>query len=280
VICQVDSAGTEVYSDTVEVSWLEPGRGTDVWFLGWDPGRPGAEYEVTVRTALAGDQEPANDVISRWVTVSGEPPDTIPPSVISSLPEDGQTGVPIDPLILVDFSEPMDRWATEEAVRIQPETDHSRFWDDDSTLAIVPSVSLGMGETYTLMVDAGASDIAGNPMEDDVSISFATVEPFNRPPLVEIEPVSPGWGDTATYFLYKVFCIDEDGDSVDVQVVVDGEGYPAEFMGGDPITGMHFLFETTLEPGMHDYHAEAEDEAGNVSRTPPEGEFPGPEVLE
>ena len=280
MVCRVDSAGTLVYADTVEVTWLEPGRDEDVWFDEWDPGRPGAEYEVVIRTELDGDGEPANDAIERWVAVLGEPQDTIPPQVTSSIPEDGSMGIPIDPLLLLAFSEPMDRWATEEAVQILPEIALSETWDDDSTLAIVPTEPLEMGETYTLVVDAGAPDLSGNPMTSDFYLSFTTVEPHNRPPLVEVEPVLPEWGGPTTYYVYKAFCLDEDGDSVDVQIFVDGEPFPMEFMGGEPLTGMHFLYETTLDPGINVYHVEGTDAAGNVSRTPPEGEFTGPEVLE
>jgi hypothetical protein len=79
VYCRIDSAGTNVYAQNLtHPGPLAPGATADVTFPNWSSGPAGNSYQVTMFTALAGDQNPGNDTMMRMTVISGGgPEDTI-----------------------------------------------------------------------------------------------------------------------------------------------------------------------------------------------------------
>ena len=69
VSCWVDSAGTEIYRDSKLVSTLTPGDTTNVIFNIWTTGPESSIYNVNFKTMLPDDENPANDTLSRFVTI-------------------------------------------------------------------------------------------------------------------------------------------------------------------------------------------------------------------
>jgi RHS repeat-associated protein len=108
--------------------------------------------------------------------------DTIAPSVAEVVPASGVTGVDANGLVLVLFSEEVSReslTATNGFVVTregQPEPIVGTFSVAGSAVAFVPGAALTPGATYRVVLGAGLSDLAGNPLEVPRESSF-TVAP-------------------------------------------------------------------------------------------------------
>lgn len=108
--------------------------------------------------------------------------DTIAPSVAEVVPASGATGVDANGLVLVLFSEEVSRaslTATNGFVVTregQPEPIVGTFSVAGSAVAFVPGAALTPGATYRVVLGAGLSDLAGNPLEVPRESSF-TVSP-------------------------------------------------------------------------------------------------------
>lgn len=94
-----------------------------------------------------------------WQFTTTSTPDTIPPIVTDKSP----TGADVSSgtTITVTFSEPMDRSSTEEAFSTSPTIEGTFSWSG-TTLIFTPTSPLLPGTRYTIIVDARATDVAGN----------------------------------------------------------------------------------------------------------------------
>ena len=118
---------------------------------------------------------------------SGNAPDTTPPTVISIVPENGKSGVVEDAVIVITFSEPMDKAITQAAYQSAdvPAAQSVLTWSSDGrVLTVTPNADLAyaIGATpavparkYTLNVTTAAEDLAGNALEQDFTSSFSTL---------------------------------------------------------------------------------------------------------
>ena len=68
--------------------------------------------------------------------VPGGPIDQTPPRIASTQPATDQTSVATDAAIQIDFSEPMDRRTTQEAIFVAPATDFEMDWEGSATLRL------------------------------------------------------------------------------------------------------------------------------------------------
>lgn len=68
--CAVDSAGEEIWLDSLEVTDLMPDSMEQLTFADWTPGPGGTTYEIEVCTDAAGDVVPGNDcmMVETWST--------------------------------------------------------------------------------------------------------------------------------------------------------------------------------------------------------------------
>lgn len=105
----------------------------------------------------------------------GEGGDTTPPTVVSVSPKDGETDVPVNTSIIIEFSEPMDEASTEGAITAIPNIQGTFDWSEQSTVLILLSDSyLTENTTYTIKVDTTAKDLAGNALEQAYVWIFQT----------------------------------------------------------------------------------------------------------
>lgn len=106
------------------------------------------------------------------------PGDTTPPSVVSISPNEGATGVAKDVVIVVKFSEPMNKGATELAYGSSDMPAVNFSWNADATqLSIDPTGDLSYtatGQVYTFSLSSSATDLAGNKLTAVVT-SFTTL---------------------------------------------------------------------------------------------------------
>jgi hypothetical protein len=104
--------------------------------------------------------------------------DTAAPSIVSITPKNGAVGVTKDSNIVITFSEAMDKVRTEQAFQSADIPGFSFSWNEDGTvLTVDPSSDLVYtfsGNTYSFSLNAGATDVAGNALQDaPVGSSFA-----------------------------------------------------------------------------------------------------------
>ena len=120
--------------------------------------------------------------------------DVEPPTIVSTLPADGATGVAVDAPIYIVFSEPIDYnsfyWS------ITPDPSLTETWNATfDTVSLAPiSGNLDPSTLYTFRV-TGASDLAGNPLAVlPDSFMFTTASGDTISPFVAF--VSPAWEAT------------------------------------------------------------------------------------
>jgi hypothetical protein len=111
---------------------------------------------------------------------SGGPPDLDPPRVLSSSPDSGVAGVPLDSELSITFSEGMEPRTTGDAVSLAPQVGIKRRLWRGRTLTLVLDQPLTPGRTYTLYVAATARDRHANPIGVGITRVFSTGEDFPR----------------------------------------------------------------------------------------------------
>jgi Tol biopolymer transport system component len=101
------------------------------------------------------------------------PPDTTPPTVVSTSPESDATEVEPLASIRVTFSESMNTQSAEQAFSIEPAVTGSITWAN-STLVFQGTSALTHNTAYTVTIGTSASDVAGNQLAEAYAFSFTT----------------------------------------------------------------------------------------------------------
>ena len=103
--------------------------------------------------------------------------DTTPPTVVSTSPEDGATGVAIDTVITATFSEPMDSSTinTDGFTLVGSAVSGTVTYDPDTyTATFTPDANLDYDHEYAATLSTAITDEAGNPLAEPCTWSFAT----------------------------------------------------------------------------------------------------------
>jgi hypothetical protein len=103
-----------------------------------------------------------------------------PPRIVRTNPARGKRDVPLRPLILVVFSEPMDpRTLDPTTVRLLLDgavvSWQVEVAGDLLSLALTPDEALVPGKEYVLRIGAGVTDLDGDPLTSGLDVSFTTV---------------------------------------------------------------------------------------------------------
>ncbi|MCP4567804.1 MAG: Ig-like domain-containing protein [FCB group bacterium] len=125
---------------------------------------------------------------------NGTDPDTTPPTVVFTNPNDDQTGVPIGANITITFSENMNA-ATITTANITVSggvTGTVTYGDKRATFN--PSGELEFDSLYTVTVGTGVKDVAGNSLAQAYVWSFRSFS-INTPPVVVATNPTNGAGD-------------------------------------------------------------------------------------
>jgi methionine-rich copper-binding protein CopC len=168
-------------SDRGVPTWTNGDR-TATWSAPAADWASSTNYAITISgTDVAGN--PLGPTTLAFTTAT--PADITPPTVVSSVPEQGNTGVPQNTTIEINFSEPVNQTATESAFSI-PGVTCAFTWNAARTLMVCrPTVLLLSAHTYQVTLGTGAVDDAGNPLAAAWNISFTTASmPDLTPPTV------------------------------------------------------------------------------------------------
>ncbi len=99
------------------------------------------------------------------------------PSVVSTTPAAGATGVPVGIEPIVQFSEPVERASLAAAITLRPVGGAPVAFDIHhlgSQVTLEPAVSLEPEATYELVIGEGVRDLQGHAMAAPVTVSFTT----------------------------------------------------------------------------------------------------------
>jgi len=143
-----------------------------------------------------------------WVdvvfTTAGAPGDTTPPTVTTTTPTGGATGVAINSAVTATFSEPMNAGTISGGTFLLRNpagtaiTSTVSYNAGTSVATLTPSAALAASTSYTAVVLGGSSgvkDTAGNPMASDRTWSFTTSAPADTTPPT-VSTVTPVDGAT------------------------------------------------------------------------------------
>jgi hypothetical protein len=141
----------------------------------------GTTYTVTITTGVMDLSGNALTTDYTWSFTTGSPPDTTPPTVISTSPVNGVTGVDVNTTITADFSEAMDASTINTGTFTVNDVTGSIAGTvsfSGTTATFTPATDLDHDTTYTATITTDVTDLAGNQLEADHTWSFTT-QPFN-----------------------------------------------------------------------------------------------------
>jgi methionine-rich copper-binding protein CopC len=133
-------------------------------------------------------------LLSALVACTNTPNATPPPgtpTITSSTPADGATGIAVDANLTVTFSKPMNTASI--TVTASPATDlGASIWSDgDTTLTLDPPANLAPGTAYTLSLEG--KDKSDKALEGAKTITFTTATAADPPPATPNNPsAKPG----------------------------------------------------------------------------------------
>ena len=129
--------------------------------------------------------------------------DVTPPTIKSTTPKDLSSAVSVSSVIVVEFSEPMDKTTTEGAFSITPTITGKYSWTGN-TMTFTPDSKLPNDKTYTCSVGTSAKDVNGNNMASLYSFTFTTIE-IVPPTITATNPAANASGVPVTSTVSVVF---------------------------------------------------------------------------
>ena len=135
-------------------------------------------YGTTYTATLSGAQDLAGNAMTTATWTFTTVPDTTPPTVVSSTPIAGATGVPLGSTVTATFSEAVQESTISFVLTDQSNNTIPATWIYDpgtQTVTLTPTAPLAAGTTYTATL-SGTQDLAANEMAT-VSWSFTADTP-------------------------------------------------------------------------------------------------------
>jgi len=135
---------------------------------------PGTVYTATITTGARNPSgEPlANNYVWTFTTLG-----TNAPTVISTDPANNATGVPLNKIVLANFSTAMDPLTITSATFTLKQGTNSvsgTISYSGTTASFTPSANLTAGATYTATITTGAKNTAGTPIANNYVWTFTT----------------------------------------------------------------------------------------------------------
>jgi hypothetical protein len=156
-------------------------------------------YTATITT---GAKDLASNALASsfvWSFTTGAAPDTTPPTVISTDPGNGATGVALNKKVAATFSEAMNPLmiTTSTFTLQQGATNVSGTVTYIGTTATFsPASNLASSTTYTATITTGAKDLAGNALASSFVWSFTTgaAPDTTAPTVISVDPLNGATG--------------------------------------------------------------------------------------
>jgi len=155
-------------------------------------------YRYTATTAFPSQTFQAGNYWVDVVYALTVAPDTTPPTVVSTTPASGATGVSIGSTVTATFSEALDATTvntTTVTLRTGTTQVPATVSYASGVATLTPSSALAATTTYTATVKGGSTgvkDVAGNPLAADVTWSFTTAAAPTCPCSIWSTSTTPG----------------------------------------------------------------------------------------
>lgn len=170
------------------------------------------------------------------------------PALAGSDPADGATDVPLEAVIGLTFTGLMDTASVEDALELVPELDYDVRWSGER-LEIDPAEPLDPRSEYRVRIGDTATDIAGVPIAEPVSVAFTTVASGLR--AARVVPADGSGGISPHTPIAVVFDrpIDPDSVAAEAFTVTPAVGGTVELVGmPDQVDATRLLTFTPSAP--------------------------------
>jgi hypothetical protein len=167
-----------------------------------------ATYTLTVSGAV---KDAAGNQMGTAVSSSINTKDETPPTVISTVPADGATGISVSAPITAKFSEPMEIASINGSTFTLKTTSGSTpvagtvtFDNPSSTATFTPAAPLSSTTSYTATITTGVRDVSANNMTANKVWTFTTGD-ATAPTVVSVSPAAGATGVSATTTVQLTF---------------------------------------------------------------------------
>lgn len=272
------SPGTEPAGVQAEIRGLRRPEVQSVNLVdgGFDP--------VTV-TAAPGDTLEVTVIRTTGQRIRGyrEVPGRSRPGVVRVSPANRRTSVPLNTIIRVVFTEPMDSASVAGALRLSTggaSVAATVTLDGVTGAILTPTGPLAGPATYQVDLAAAARSVGGGTLPDPVRWTFVTADPGAVPPppdttgpLVTILNPGPGESLSAEYPIFRISVNDPSGVSgIEWHVLDPGGGPPSAVysIGWTMQSGTAtYSIGPVVSSGTHTFEVAARDSLGNTGRSAP-----------
>ena len=249
----INTAITAAFSETMSVSAISTATftisngssnisgavsyiGTTATFAPLSNLSPSTTYTATITTEAKDLAGSAMASYYTWSFTTGTTTDTAPPTVSSTNPTNGATGVAINTAITATFGETMSISTMTTATFALSDSSgiiSGAVSYSGTTATFIPLSNLAYSTPYTATITTGARDLAGNAMASNSTWSFTTVSPTEPPPppkvTLTINSTSPSNGATGVAvnsFVSATFSMLMNGSTLntDTFMLSDGDG--------------------------------------------------------
>lgn len=206
----------------------------------------------------------------------------VAPTVLSTSPLDGGSGVGVAVQPSITFSEPLDpTTVSADAVQLLdssgspvPQAGGSPSLSGDGmTVTLTPASNLNMGATYRLRAIGGASgvtDLAGHPLDSTYTMASGfNTEADGVPPVVSVI-ASTGVTSTAGTVTWTT---DEPTDSQVFYRAQGATGYQQTAVDAVLVTNHSVLLQGLAPATTYEFHVRSVDAGGNVTVSSPDESF-------
>ncbi|MEW6418621.1 MAG: Ig-like domain-containing protein [Nitrospirota bacterium] len=204
--------------------------------------------------------------------------DTTPPTVSSTNPSNGATGVTANSPVTINWSENVDcTTVTTSTITISPSVTWTRTSCSGSQAVFSPSGQSSL-TLYTVTVSTSVKDANGNAMASNYQFSYTTAAAFNNAPVLSwatanclTEGVRPRTGAINANFEFRVKYSDADNQCpTSIQVTVNGTPYDlTDNDGASCLTGRTYYRSIIVgTAGDLNYSFSASDGIDSAAGTP------------
>jgi hypothetical protein len=252
-----------VWFDKKQVNNLPEAQTQTINFIDWQVPVGNETYWIGFRTSLKGDENPASDTVSTILNVIESV--NLPPVLSGEqvIPDSGNINTSFTYKVI--YTDTDNDAPTEKDVYI----DNTPY----SMLSSGNNYSEGVEFTYQKTLTAGNhsfyfkfDDGHGHQVNSNTYTGpLVASQPSNQPPILSNGYVQPDSGFVYSPFIYHVRYADADNDPpTEYKVYIDNVPYNMIPQGNNWTTGVDFIFQRTLNPGVHNFYFHFNDGHGHI----------------